>query len=832
MRRNIPNADAFVGKTLSRFPNHVILEAVGKGANGRVFRAHDAITESTLAFKVVPVTNLPGYGAEREAYLNEAKTPNIVQHPSVVRYLDVFACDEIHTDVPCIVFVREYINGTSLQKYLKENGQDVSVPLLETFLRTMFELLYELQERNIDHGDLHIGNVIVEDPQFNVYGRARFRVTDFGVRDLAGEPDHANDYLSVGRILEELLQVVSYTTCTGRDRYVFNVLRQEFRGRHLLEIDQSIDPLACNPRALLDKLGGLDDEHRRATRNPRRRLQSPFDYPNCEQIGNSHLLLESLYSDRLLGLSEIEQRSNLILTGPRGCGKTTVFRALSLDYLTATDKDDPDAVAYIGVYYRCDDLYFAFPRYENPERKEALDIPIHFLVVTLVACALEQIGAWATRRFPREFVEQEGRLVRDLWDLFGWAPPNNPSADQLGTLLNRLRVKERRRATLKQRFARVESEPIEGYFGPAMIFAVAQLIRDRLSFLEDRPFYFFIDDYSDPKITKDLQRNLNRMVMHRSADVFFKLSTESPISFAREDVDGKQFVESREYDLVNLGLRYIRSGGGQTLEFLEDLFSRRFKEVPGYPVSSLYELLGETSVSENERARAFRQKKGRDSYAGTRTVGAMCSGDIHYIIRLVGSMVEDYGGRDGLERSQVTPKIDPKKQHESIRSAAGAFMQAVRTLPRCGQQLADIVSAFGGVAYSFMQHRHSTNQQGKPPHQATRIEPFEGLRLGTDAQHLLEELLRYSILIEDPRGKSRRGNIVPRFYLRRYLIPHFQLTFSRRDSLELENEQLELLLCEPKRFENERRLRQDHYVDDEEGLRMRPKGLFDDAVTG
>lgn len=831
MRRNIPSSAAFVGKTFSRFPNHVIQEAVGKGATGRVFRAHDANTESTLAFKVVPVTNLPGYGAERDAYLNEAKAPNIVQHPAVVRYLDVFGCDEIKTTTPCLVFVREYIRGTSLAKLLRDRSQDVGVSFVETFLRTMFELLYELNERHIIHGDLHTGNIIVEDPQFNVYGQARFRVTDFGVKDIGEERDGAIDYLSVGRTLDDMLQIVSYKDATPRDRYVFNVLRLEFCGRHLLERDQSMDSLACDARALLDKLDSLDERHRRETKSPRRKLQSPFDYPNCEQIGNSHLLLESLYSDRLLGLSEIEQQSNLVLTGPRGCGKTTVFRALSLDYLIATDQDEPDAVGYIGVYYRCDDLYFGFPRYVRPEREEALDIPVHFLVVTLIACALEQIASWAARQFRLEFEEQRKRLVQDLWALFGWTPPSSPASGELGTLLNRLRVRERRRATVKQRFARVRDEPIEGYFGPDMLFAAAQVIRDRLEFLEQRPFYFFVDDYSDPKITKDLQRNLNRMLMHRHADVFFKLSTESPISFARDDVDDKRFVESREYDLVNLGLRYISSEREQTLDFLEDLFSRRFREVPGYPVGSLYELLGETATSENRRAIAFRKKKGRDSYAGRGTVGAMCSGDIHYIIRLVSSMVEDYGGRTALAEAQSLPKIPPKKQHESIRSEAGAFMQAVRTLPRCGQQLADIVSAFGGVAYSFLLHRHSTNRTGKPPHQATRIEPFEGLRLGAHAQHLLDELLRYSILIEEPKGKSRRGHIVPRFYLRRYLIPHFQLTFSRRDSLELENEQLELLLCEPRRFETERRLRQDHYVDDEDDrLRMRPKGLFDGTV--
>ena len=338
-----------------------------------------------------------------------------------------------------------------------------------------------------------------------------------------------------------------------------------------------------------------------------------------------------------------------------------------------------------------------------------------------------------------------------------------------------------------------------------------QAIRHHFSFLENRCIYYFIDDYSHPKITEDLQANLNRLLMYRSADVFFKLSTESPVSFARQDVDGKRFVESREYDLLNLGLRYLTDGSNQALAFLEELFNRRFREVEGYPVQTLTELLGSIPRNENATARAFRafrQHKGQEpNYAGCETVAAMCSGDIHYMIRLVSRMVEDYGGRDRLAASDATPRIPPRQQHDSIRAAAGAFMESVRTLPRWGTRLADVVTAFGNVAHSYLMYETAKNETSQPPHQASRIEPYDALHLSDDAQEILNELLRYSVLIEDPRGMSRRGKIVPRYYLRRYLIPHFRLTFSRRDSLELENHQIETLLCKPQQFEDAMRLK-------------------------
>jgi 3-hydroxymyristoyl/3-hydroxydecanoyl-(acyl carrier protein) dehydratase len=60
---------------------------------------------------------------------------------------------------------------------------------------------------------------------------------------------------------------------------------------------------------------------------------------------------------------------------------------------------------------------------------------------------------------------------------------------------------------------------------------------DRFSFLQNLPFYFFIDDYSSPKITTDLQQNLNRLFMQRTSSCFFKLSTESTVSYMRSDID-------------------------------------------------------------------------------------------------------------------------------------------------------------------------------------------------------------------------------------------------------------------------------------------------------
>jgi hypothetical protein len=99
--------------------------------------------------------------------------------------------------------------------------------------------------------------------------------------------------------------------------------------------------------------------------------------------------------------------------------------------------------------------------------------------------------------------------------------------------------------------------------------------------------------------------------------------------------------------------------------------------------------------------------------------------------------------------------------------------------------------------------------------------------LSGEAQKLYDELLRYSVFIEDYRGKSRRGKVVPRLFLRRFLVPQFNLTFSTRDSVEVEPQEFELFLIQPQEFETRRRLREQEAEYDGQGeLKLgQPEGL-------
>ena len=81
MRRNLPKVELFLGKSISRFPNHVMREHIDSGNNGHLFYAFDASTNSELAFKIVPVDNLPRNSDDQYAYLNEPKKSQPARAP-------------------------------------------------------------------------------------------------------------------------------------------------------------------------------------------------------------------------------------------------------------------------------------------------------------------------------------------------------------------------------------------------------------------------------------------------------------------------------------------------------------------------------------------------------------------------------------------------------------------------------------------------------------------------------------------------------------------------------------------------------------------------------
>ncbi|MEU0024725.1 protein kinase [Streptomyces sp. NPDC006335] len=150
-----------------------LVESIGQGGMGRVWRAADEMLDRPVAVKEMRIDGLDAEDTRtrRERTLREARATARIDHPNVVRVYDVV--DEGER----LWIVMELVKGRSLERMTVEDG-----PLgpRETALLGLglVRALRQVHARGVLHRDIKPGNVLVESGDRT--GR-RIVLTDFGI---------------------------------------------------------------------------------------------------------------------------------------------------------------------------------------------------------------------------------------------------------------------------------------------------------------------------------------------------------------------------------------------------------------------------------------------------------------------------------------------------------------------------------------------------------------------------------------------------------------------------------------------------------------------------
>jgi serine/threonine protein kinase len=139
-----------------------LLEEIGQGGMGRVFRARDTILDRDVAVKVVD--HGPGVG---DAYVREARAAARLAHPGIVRVLDT-GDDEGHGFV-----VMDLVAGRTLADVLFERGALSPTTAVEIGAQVA-DALEHAHSRGVVHCDVKPQNVVM-----GSHGRPR--LIDFGI---------------------------------------------------------------------------------------------------------------------------------------------------------------------------------------------------------------------------------------------------------------------------------------------------------------------------------------------------------------------------------------------------------------------------------------------------------------------------------------------------------------------------------------------------------------------------------------------------------------------------------------------------------------------------
>jgi serine/threonine protein kinase len=150
----------------TRVARYELLEVIGTGASGVVYRAFDPNLKRQVALKLLrPDAQLPT-SATHQRMLREAQAMAQLSHPNVVAVFDV----GIHER--SVYIVMELVNGHTLLEWLKLEARS-STEILRVF-RDAGLGLNAAHEKGLVHRDFKPANVLVD-------SEGKAKVTDFGL---------------------------------------------------------------------------------------------------------------------------------------------------------------------------------------------------------------------------------------------------------------------------------------------------------------------------------------------------------------------------------------------------------------------------------------------------------------------------------------------------------------------------------------------------------------------------------------------------------------------------------------------------------------------------
>ncbi len=154
----------------SLFPQLEILELLGRGGMGAVYKARQPALDRLVALKILPQTTRND-AAFAERFNREARALAKLSHPNIVAVYDFGQAQGLH------YFIMEYVDGPNLRQIERANKLSTREAL--QIIPQICEALQFAHDEGVVHRDIKPENVLLDK-------KGRVKIADFGLAKLLG----------------------------------------------------------------------------------------------------------------------------------------------------------------------------------------------------------------------------------------------------------------------------------------------------------------------------------------------------------------------------------------------------------------------------------------------------------------------------------------------------------------------------------------------------------------------------------------------------------------------------------------------------------------------
>jgi tRNA A-37 threonylcarbamoyl transferase component Bud32 len=717
---------------------------------------------------------------------------------------DLIALQVGEAEVNVVVFVEQWIDGLTLEQFVKQYPRSVTTSFFLGYVRQMAQALSYLSTADLRHDDLLARNVMVCPPRPGSLDQEwTIRIVDMGSLKPKDSPmtKDRDDHENVVHHLLLLRNTIHRARPLGfRERRFLHATK----GLLSSMLDEDLTIALRDPGQIVAQFN-LALQRAQATRaNATLTLSSPFEFFSAEHIADDALLVK-LFAETCPWLEKVTTSDPCLVTGPRGCGKSTIFRWMSLKAHLHKPYSDISRLKLSGFYISCSmDLQnrLGWIKTKGIAQRFRREITHYFNLIAAreVINTLQLVVARTDCDSHWGLGEQQEKEIHEFFlrSLVGFSGPRLQGVSRFAQTREMIE-----RAMFDAHDSMLRGVQLPSSLPETFLGDLTTMLGRLLPFFEQRRIVFLVDDFSVHRLSEPVQIVLNRIIWERRSSHIFKLSSEKYGAVLTDSFSATIDV-TREMQEIDCGREYVsledHAKSKRALKFAIELLDNRL-EAANY-LGRAGTLIGKSSWTEKSLDLALANKeRGRNEgqYHGIETISRLCSGDVASLLMVYSKIFEL-----GDVHADTNTAVQPVLQHRAIRETSRRLMDAIRPAVPHGAEMYAVVNAFGSLVRNVLvegnpQRKGKVTVRSQIPR--IEIDQPEGSaidRLNSTQQGIAKELIRRAAFIEMVPGLSRHGNVTTlRWQLRRIYLPAFGAALSKNNAVKRDVTWFKFFLTEP-----------------------------------